>query len=654
MANKGLKSYTKQIGGSVGIINYYVNVNKEDSNLILDIPVLESGGINPINLSLIYNHQNRAITSKYGAGINTSYDYKLNEIDSNTINITNPDGSIDSYLYDSENGYYYNKETNMKMNQFLANYTLIDQYGNNMSYLNNSSYVMNYKNGHSVAYNCNNTTMVNNNIDKTITYSLQATTGNVKQIYLYKNENELMRGTLQINTSTNKLMGIIISNSEGVLEAYEFEFNSSYIRIYDQKRQYGVKFNINGDSVSSIYEEYYELYENDDGNFENIIADSRMLYTVTYYNNKSKVEDYKGNELNTIYDTDGKILWEYDNQGNMVELKFNEANKIYLKGSPINLDRLNQEIVNMTLSGTSTISLNNIESMGLDEYGFDNVYSFYQEGKLVFNYSPINNINESATVIFMIKPNSTTNENNYLEILLEAYDDEGKVKYSRKELLRNKGIINQFRLYTIGLTLYDKVSSIKLTFDNKGEYSAYLSDIYFVNRELGMYYEYDSDNNLIKISGCKIDIDSEYEENLIKDQIGVFGEEYAYDYDDKGRVIKSSSRDGYTIERQYDDNNRVKKETLKNATKKTIVNEYTYDEENKTITSKLGLTKTSVYKYDNDEKEESTINTIKEDENELYLKREIEYNTDSTIKKLSIKDKDNNDVENISYEYENK
>ena len=295
MANKGLKSYTKQIGGSVGIINYYVNVNKEDSNLILDIPVLESGGINPINLSLIYNHQNRAITSKYGAGINTSYDYKLNEIDSNTINITNPDGSIDSYLYDSENGtypeYYYNsQETNMVLKKALSrydddanaiyNYYLRDKYGNGVQWLSNEkNYIqaINYKNGFNTSYNISNTTLINNNQGKTITCSLQSTTGNVKQIYLYKNDDELMRGTLQINTSTNKLMGITISNSEGVLEAYEFEFNSSYIRIYDQKRQYGVKFNINGDSVSSIYEEYYELYENDDGNFENILISEKLV-----------------------------------------------------------------------------------------------------------------------------------------------------------------------------------------------------------------------------------------------------------------------------------------------------------------------------------------------------------------------------------------
>ena len=56
MANKGLKSYTKQISGNIGLISYNVNVYSDDSNLVLTIPLINLDEGNPVGLSLIYNY----------------------------------------------------------------------------------------------------------------------------------------------------------------------------------------------------------------------------------------------------------------------------------------------------------------------------------------------------------------------------------------------------------------------------------------------------------------------------------------------------------------------------------------------------------------------------------------------------------------------
>ena len=58
MANKGLKSYTKQINQTIGdVAKVSVNVNKEDANLHILIPLITTLGPNPIDISLIFNYQ---------------------------------------------------------------------------------------------------------------------------------------------------------------------------------------------------------------------------------------------------------------------------------------------------------------------------------------------------------------------------------------------------------------------------------------------------------------------------------------------------------------------------------------------------------------------------------------------------------------------
>ena len=514
MANKGLKSYTKQVGGSVGIINYYVNVNKEDSNLILDIPVLESGGINPINLSLIYNHQNRAITSKYGAGINTSYDYKLNEIDSNTINITNPDGSIDSYLYDSENGtypeYYYNsQETNMVLKKALSryddaanaiyNYYLRDKYGNGVQWLSNEkNYIqaINYKNGFNTSYNISNTTLINNNQGKTITCSLQSTTGNVKQIYLYKNDDELMRGTLQINTSTNKLMGITISNSEGVLEAYEFEFNSSYIRIYDQKRQYGVKFTLEEDRVVSIHEEYYSEEEVDEGYYEYVISDSLLLYDITYYDNKTWVQDKYGKYLYMVFE-DGLLSYEYDDKYNFKEYKYNKKTKrIKFQGLPINIYEIKDSKIELS---EPNIELEEVETSSLLlNSGFSKEYKITNQ-KLEYDISYNGKAYEDIMLVMFglqNEPWSLIDPSGELWISLKQSSIKLSL-YNGDTLIEehydtfNKSIIdNNYKLMTLGVTSKETFNKIKVTLDVVNT-NINISNILLFSKAYGKKYTYD-------------------------------------------------------------------------------------------------------------------------------------------------------------------
>ncbi len=70
MSNVGLKPYAKYIE-----INYssfwkaYINVNKDDANLIMVFNLVDIQGPTPINISAIYNYNKKDEARCFGKGI---------------------------------------------------------------------------------------------------------------------------------------------------------------------------------------------------------------------------------------------------------------------------------------------------------------------------------------------------------------------------------------------------------------------------------------------------------------------------------------------------------------------------------------------------------------------------------------------------------
>ena len=107
MANNGLKHYTKQLTQQVGsVAEVNVNINSTDANLIASMPLLTTVGLAPIELGLIFNYQNRNVTSPFGSGVRLNLFSKLT-YSSSFYRFNNSDGSTDLY---NEN--ILNKNTN--------------------------------------------------------------------------------------------------------------------------------------------------------------------------------------------------------------------------------------------------------------------------------------------------------------------------------------------------------------------------------------------------------------------------------------------------------------------------------------------------------------------------------------------------------------
>ena len=132
--NTGLKKYTKQLTQTVGnVADVSVNINEENANLIMSLPLLKTIGLSPIDLSLIFNYQNKNEDGLFGKGIRLNLFSKL-IIDSDKITVKNADGSTDVYL--SSKGYKNdeNQTTIEKVYddeyEISYHYKMIDKYGN--------------------------------------------------------------------------------------------------------------------------------------------------------------------------------------------------------------------------------------------------------------------------------------------------------------------------------------------------------------------------------------------------------------------------------------------------------------------------------------------------------------------------------------------
>ena len=72
--NKGLKNYTKQISLTVGnAAETSINVNKEDANLHISLPLITTVGLCPIETSLTFNLQDKNEVDLFGKGFKLNF-----------------------------------------------------------------------------------------------------------------------------------------------------------------------------------------------------------------------------------------------------------------------------------------------------------------------------------------------------------------------------------------------------------------------------------------------------------------------------------------------------------------------------------------------------------------------------------------------------
>ena len=126
--NQGLKNYQESITHEIGGIKTKVNLCPSASNIIVEIPLFKTIGINNMSPSLIYNYQSRGSGGYFG-GVRFSYLPTLYK-NGNDIYVTNTDGNKDYYDgHDNTNSYIHYS------NPGVSTYSLIDKYSNSISFI---------------------------------------------------------------------------------------------------------------------------------------------------------------------------------------------------------------------------------------------------------------------------------------------------------------------------------------------------------------------------------------------------------------------------------------------------------------------------------------------------------------------------------------
>src|SRR5690554_6663817 len=135
--NKGIRNYCKFISQSIGSAgDVFLNVNKSDANMHVNIPLYQSNGYNPINLNLMLTLSELEEKKDFGMGTQINFfkrffytipneeeeqgeqEEEEDEEDEFVIYAHNWDGSYD-YYYEGDG--YFNKETMTQISRFVLN-----------------------------------------------------------------------------------------------------------------------------------------------------------------------------------------------------------------------------------------------------------------------------------------------------------------------------------------------------------------------------------------------------------------------------------------------------------------------------------------------------------------------------------------------------
>ena len=259
--NTGLKKYTKQLTQTVGnVADVSVNINEENANLIMSLPLLKTIGLSPIDLSLIFNYQNKNEDGLFGKGIRLNLFSKL-IIDSDKITVKNADGSTDVYL--SSKGYKNdeNQTTIEKVYddeyEISYHYKMIDKYGNYRLYSpTNLEYpdFIRTKNGDafSIEFTYPTKSILNYRGD-VITF--ECIKGKVDTIIYKHNDVQLYHLKLEYS-GDNYLICLSYFKGNTLLSSANIEYGDNTVVIADVMANYRMKYTLNGNKVISFVDSH--------------------------------------------------------------------------------------------------------------------------------------------------------------------------------------------------------------------------------------------------------------------------------------------------------------------------------------------------------------------------------------------------------------
>ncbi len=599
--NKGLKSYTKQLTQEISTAKAYVNLNENDANMHIVLPLVKTLGNFPIDLNLIYTHQNRNVTDKhFGKGFKLDCCPLVSFVGDDII-IQNADGSKDLY----KNGVF-NTETGLKVENRGGEIRIIDKTGNVTSYkLDGGTTVSNCismdfsaKNGGKISAVFGS--YISNNKGDKIQFTQNSSGYITKAVYTF---NGTVVATVNISYLSGKISSVEYRNQTGTIAKTSILYSAS-------ERTITVKDAILGEYIEYTYSGNKIISFKDMGG---------RTTSVTYNGKRTTVTDFLGNKSFVIFEKNNFPLYEIDNGFNIVRYEFDKNTKKLISNSdPIQARNKDNSIFECSLRSFTREGVGLLETPFTDEIfnGVigETVSTITGTGKLTKEINIDGLATDKLTCAVFGK---LTGGSAKVELTTGNETVTAELKASNQE----------YDMVTLGINAKKSYKTVKLTFIFENVV-VLLGGVQVINKNLGTFYEYDGNGNMTKASGVSTTQISYNENNMPTQSIGVDSTIVGCVYDSKNNLTKALTANGVLIENEYDSENNPIKTTLTSNDGKILKSEREYDETKRFIvkeTDSQGNSTSLEYTKDGN---------LKKVTDALSAVTELSYNNNGLIEKL--------------------
>ena len=639
--NKGLKNYTKQVSLTVGnAAQTSINVNKDDANLHISLPLITTVGLCPIETSLTFNLQDKNEIELFGKGFKLNFFNKIS-MSGTTIDVKNSDGSIDAYRSADS---YKNKETGLEVkkikddNYGSYHYEMKDKYENVTEFNKNQNYpkTITYKNGDKLTADfVASTKYIKNNKGDEVRFSKNGNDNIIKVEYYH--DNSLVNAVDIAYDSNNYISKLTYKNGSSVVATTSLVFNNDNITVVDDLSGYRIKYSLSTGRVISFIDGF-------DTDFTNGHESK-----IEYFDGYSVLTNYKGEKSYCFFDSDNLPSFEMDEYNNIVETEFDKETKTLKSNSgSISFNSLENlfdstDISSFDNEGLTITKVNQADEKFKSILG-DFVYKVSGTGTLSKTIKVNGLASDNTLAVLFGKQLTPASDDSYVEVSLSGGG-------SDTDKFDKKVIDNQFELMTLGASTSSSFEEIKLSIKLVGNAEIEIGGVKVANKEFASFYNYDDSGNATEMGGGSKTTNMTYgSNNLPSSSIGVDSTYFDYEYDDYGNLIKAETAYGAKIENEYDPNyksNLVSNKVTSKDGSKILETKKTYTSDGRFVASsadELG----NVTKYD----EYDAFGKIKKVTNALGSVSKFTYNGDGTLSKIFLESGSDSNI--VSYGYDSK
>ncbi len=609
MANLGLKRFNKQFTQSVGNAGEVnINLRKNDANFILTLPILSTGGSNPIDISLIYNHQDRNENLGFGYGLKPSY-FREWYNDVYDFHTKNPDGSTD-YFYDNQKRI--NNDTNEQFHFTEADDGTIEscsiqnlKYNLWTEYLYETSYffpieINTLKGKITISGNDNQQIITNEYGDKIQVIKESQTEWSYKYFNKPQNSNTyIYKYSVEVTYSASKKLDIVKKIDTTLINEVCVEFNNDSIIVTDITNNISNKYVLINNVVSKILTKTGEVFDE-----SRYIQINYISPTLTTVDNKSCFENEDGTQFikittyTYIFNNDNYDVTIIDPLGFSSTQKYNGIDLVYESNSipSNNIEHnlcyglsFNNFIIDSGITHTVNTITNSYSSI------FNNTYdTFSGSGSIKKEIQCDIKTGQTYTLSIWMKNESVFTNSSGISIYFGN-------KFHIEKMNRST-ISNEFELYTFGFVADKDYTSVQFRIDVFGSASISLAGLQLINRIDGTEYTYKDYHQITYTQRGPYKSLVTYDEKHLPSYFESVSSAQSILRDDDNRIVQSDSPYGLKTTYTYDGtykNNIIKTITYSNLQDKYMLSQLGYGSNGKNVTSESdAFSHNTSYTYD--------------------------------------------------------